>query len=271
MKEQMSIAQLQNTCIDLKKHVIDMIYKAQSGHPGGSLSVAEFVTACYFREMNVDPENPKWEDRDRFVMSKGHVCPAQYAALAMRGFFPMEVLDTLRKEGSMLQGHPDMKKCPGIDISTGSLGQGLSVAAGLAAGLRLTGEDGLVFTVLGDGECEEGQVWEAAMSAPHFKLGNLIGIVDRNRYMIDGETEDVMPLEPFADKWRAFGWEVVEVDGHDFDALERAFAAGRPRTCPCSSSPTPSRARAWTSWKTTSSTTMRPPIRSCAPAPRLRS
>lgn len=132
MKEQMSIAQLQNTCIDLKKHVIDMIYKAQSGHPGGSLSVAEFVTACYFREMNVDPENPKWEDRDRFVMSKGHVCPAQYAALAMRGFFPMEVLDTLRKEGSMLQGHPDMKKCPGIDISTGSLGQGLACGVGMA-------------------------------------------------------------------------------------------------------------------------------------------
>jgi len=165
MNARPSVEQLKNTCIDLKKNVITMIHKAKSGHPGGSLSAAEFVTACYFHEMNVDPANPKWEDRDRFILSKGHVCPAQYAALAMKGFFPMEVLDTLRKEGSILQGHPDMKKCPGIDISTGSLGQGLACGVGMAIAAKRDKKDYRVYVAVGDGECQEGEIWEAAQTA----------------------------------------------------------------------------------------------------------
>ena len=184
MKTEMSVMELQNTCIDLKKHVIDMIWKAQSGHPGGSLSVADFVTACYFRYMNVDPANPRWADRDRFVLSKGHVCPAQYAALAMKGFFPMEVLDTLRKEGSPLQGHPSMNKCPGIDISTGSLGQGLACAVGMALAGKLDGKDYKVFSALGDGECNEGEIWEACGTAYKYKLDNLIVFVDWNNLQL---------------------------------------------------------------------------------------
>lgn len=223
MKEQMSIAQLQNTCIDLKKHVIDMIYKAQSGHPGGSLSVAEFVTACYFREMNVDPENPKWEDRDRFVMSKGHVCPAQYAALAMRGFFPMEVLDTLRKEGSMLQGHPDMKKCPGIDISTGSLGQGLACGVGMAIAAKMDGRDYRVFVAVGDGECNEGEIWEACQTAYKYQLDNLVVFVDYNNLQLDGTCEEIMPPIDLGAKFRAFGFDVYEIDGNDMEQMVAAL------------------------------------------------
>ena len=180
MKETYTVPQLHNKCVDLKKHVIDMIWRAQSGHPGGSLSVADFVTACYFRYMNVDPANPRWEDRDRFVLSKGHVCPAQYAALAMKGFFPMEVLDTLRREGSPLQGHPSMNKCPGIDISTGSLGQGLACAVGMALAAKLDGKDYRVFSAVGDGECNEGEIWEACGTAHKYKLDNLVIFVLRS-------------------------------------------------------------------------------------------
>ena len=223
MKEQMSIAQLQNTCIDLKKHVIDMIYKAQSGHPGGSLSVAGFVTACYFREMNVDPENPKWEDRDRFVMSKGHVCPAQYAALAMRGFFPMEVLDTLRKEGSMLQGHPDMKKCPGIDISTGSLGQGLACGVGMAISAKMDGRDYRVFVAVGDGECNEGEIWEACGTAYKYQSDNLIVFVDYNKLQLDGICDEIMPPVNLGDKFKAFGFDVYEINGNDMGEMVAAL------------------------------------------------
>ena len=235
MKEAFSVAQLQNICVDLKKNVISMIYKAQSGHPGGSLSVAEFVTACYFREMNVDPENPKWTDRDRFVLSKGHVCPAQYAALAMKGFFPMKTLDTLRKEGSILQGHPDMKKCPGIDISTGSLGQGLACGVGMALAAKLDKKSYRVFVAVGDGECNEGEIWEACQTAYKYQLDNLIVFVDYNNLQLDGTCDEIMPPIDLGAKFRAFGFDVYEVDGNDMcqmvAALDLAEAVknGKPK------------------------------------------
>ena len=229
MKENLSIAELHNKSIDLKKHVIHMIWKAQSGHPGGSLSVAEFMTACYFRYMNVDPQNPRWEDRDRFVLSKGHVCPAQYAALAMKGYFPLEVLDTLRKEGSPLQGHPSMTKCPGIDISTGSLGQGLACAAGMALAAKLDGKDYRVFCALGDGECNEGEIWEACGTSYKYKLDNLIVFVDWNNLQLDGTCEEIMPPIDLAKKFEAFGFEVYQCDGNDMaqlvEVMDRALAA----------------------------------------------
>ena len=227
MNEQLTIQQLQNTCVDLKKNIITMIYKAQSGHPGGSLSVAEFVTACYFREMNIDPENPKWPDRDRFVLSKGHVCPAQYAALAMKGFFPMEVLDTLRKEGSILQGHPDSKKCPGIDISTGSLGQGLACGVGMALAAKMNGKSYRVFSALGDGECDEGEIWEACHTANKYKLDNLVAFVDYNNLQLDGTCDEIMPLGDLGAKFRTFGFDVYEIDGNDMQQIREAFAQAR--------------------------------------------
>ncbi|MGX8719943.1 MAG: transketolase, partial [Eubacteriales bacterium] len=229
MKETYTVPQLHNKCVDLKKHVIDMIWKAQSGHPGGSLSVAEFVTACYFRYMNVDPSNPHWEGRDRFVLSKGHVCPAQYAALAMKGFFPMEVLDTLRKEGSPLQGHPSMNKCPGIDISTGSLGQGLACAVGMALAAKLDGRDYRVFSAVGDGECNEGEIWEACGTAYKYKLDNLVVFVDWNNLQLDGTCEEIMPPIDLAKKFAAFGFEVYSCDGNDMaelvEVMDRALAS----------------------------------------------
>ena len=229
MKQTLSIPELQNTCVDLKKYVIDMIYKAKSGHPGGSLSVADFMTACYFRYMNVRPEEPRWADRDRFVLSKGHVCPAQYAALAMKGYFPLEVLDTLRKEGSPLQGHPSMTKCPGIDISTGSLGQGLACAVGMALAAKLDGKDYRVFSAVGDGECNEGEIWEACGTAYKYKLDNLVVFVDWNNLQLDGTCEEIMPPIDLAAKFRAFGFEVWECDGNDMaqlvEAMDRALAA----------------------------------------------
>ena len=192
MKEA-SVKDLQKQCIELKKKVISMIHKAQSGHPGGALSAADFVTALYFREMNLDPKNPKWEDRDRFVLSKGHVCPIQYAALATRGFFDEAVLDTLRQEGSILQGHPDMKKCPGIDISTGSLGQGFACGVGMGIAAKADKKDYRVFVVLGDGECQEVEIWEAAQTANKYQLDNLVVFVDNNNLQLDGTTDEVMP------------------------------------------------------------------------------
>ena len=228
-----SMKDLKNKATEMRMKVVDMIYKAQSGHPGGSLSAAEFVTACYFKYMNVDPENPKWEDRDRMVLSKGHVCPIQYACLGTLGFFPEEVLDTLRKEGSPLQGHPSMIKCPGIDISTGSLGQGFSVAVGMAIADKIDGKDRRTFVVTGDGELQEGLIWEAALSAAKHKLGNLIAVVDWNNLQIDGCVDVVKKVAPIDDKFAAFGWETFVVDGHDMQALldtyEKAMAVtGKP-------------------------------------------
>lgn len=229
MKDNLSVAQLKNKCVDLKKNAISMIYKAQSGHPGGSLSIADFVTACYWHAMDVDPQNPRWIDRDRFVLSKGHTCPAQYAALAMKGYFDMSVLDTLRQEGSILQGHPDMKKCPGIDISTGSLGQGFACAAGMALAAKLDSKDYNVFCAIGDGECNEGEIWEAAGTSYKYKLDNLIAFIDWNNLQLDGTCEEIMPPVDLAKKFEAFGFQVWQIDGNDMEqvvkALDEAMAA----------------------------------------------
>lgn len=227
MREQLSIKELQNKCVDLKKHVVDMIYKAQSGHPGGSLSVAEFVTACYWHEMDVDPKNPRWENRDRFVMSKGHVCPAQYAALAMKGFFPVETLDTLRKEGSPLQGHPSMNKCPGIDISTGSLGQGMACGVGMALAAKMDKKDYRVYVAVGDGEAQEGEIWEAANTAHKYGLDNLIVFVDFNNLQIDGTCDEVMPNGDLGAKFRDFGFDTYEIDGNDMEQMVAALTLAR--------------------------------------------
>ncbi len=221
--------ELKNIAKDLRKKVVTMIYEAQSGHPGGSLSAADFVTACYFSEMKVDPKNPKWEDRDRFVLSKGHVGPIQYAALGTLGFFPEADLHTLRKEGSKLQGHPNMK-CPGIDIPTGSLGQGLACAVGMAIGGKRDGKDYRVFAVLGDGECQEGEIWEAAQTANKYELDNLVVFVDNNNLQIDGTTDEVMPNISLGKKFEAFGFEVYEIDGHNMEEILRTFDTIRMRS-----------------------------------------
>lgn len=224
-----SVAELKEIAKDLRKKAVTMIYEAQSGHPGGSLSAADFVTACYFREMNIDPQNPKWEDRDRFVLSKGHVCPIQYAALGTLGFFPEDVLHTLRKEGSILQGHPDMKKCPGIDISTGSLGQGLACAVGMAIAGKNDGKDYRVFAVVGDGECQEGEIWEACQTANKYELDNLIVFVDNNNLQIDGTTDEVMPNIDLGKKFAAFGFDVYNIDGNDMEEIVRTLDTIRMR------------------------------------------
>lgn len=217
--KKMSVTELKRQCLELKKKVIRMIYIAQSGHPGGSLSAADFVTAAYFREMKLDPKNPKWEDRDRFILSKGHVCPIQYAALATQGFFPEAELDTLRKEHSILQGHPDMKKCPGIDISTGSLGQGLACGVGMGIAAKKDKKDYRVFVVLGDGECQEGEIWEAAQTANKYRLDNLIVFVDNNNLQLDGITDEVMPNMDLGKKFAAFGFETYTIDGNDMEQI----------------------------------------------------
>ena len=206
----------------IRRDIVSMIHRAKSGHPGGSLSVVEILTALYFDEMNVDSSNPKMEDRDRFVLSKGHAAPALYATLAEKGYFDKEELNGLRKIGRMLQGHPDMKGTPGVEISTGSLGQGFSVACGMAMASKLDNAPWNVYTLLGDGEVQEGSVWEAAMSAAHYKLDNLIAFLDNNGLQIDGDIESVMSLGSIVDKFKAFGWNVIEIDGHDFDQI---FAA----------------------------------------------
>lgn len=206
----------------IRKDIVSMIGKSKSGHPGGSLSAVEILTALYFDQMNVDPTNPKMEDRDRFVLSKGHAAPALYATLAKRGYFDREELNYLRKTGSMLQGHPDMKKVPGIEMSTGSLGQGFSVACGMAMASKLDNAPWNVYALLGDGEVQEGIVWEAAMSAAHYKLDNMIAFLDYNGLQIDGEVESVMSINPIEDKFKTFGWNVITIDGHDFDQI---FAA----------------------------------------------
>ena len=207
--------------------ILDGVYNAGCGHPGGSLSIAELLTYLYFKEMKVDPANPKWEDRDRFVLSKGHTAPALYATLAERGFFPVAELKTLRKIDSRLQGHPDMKGIPGVDMSTGSLGLGISAACGMALAGKTAGKDYRVYTILGDGESEEGQVWEAAMFAAHYHLDNLVAIVDWNGLQIDGTVEEVMNPTPHNLKFAAFGWNVISIDAHDFDQIEAALAKAR--------------------------------------------
>jgi transketolase len=218
-----------------RREILEMTFKAGSGHPGGSMSAVDIITALYFHQMKVDPVSPRWEDRDRFVLSKGHVCPALYAVLAEKGFFPKEALWTLRLPESILQGHPDMRLTPGVEMSTGSLGQGLSVACGMALAARIDEKDYNVYCMLGDGEVQEGNVWTGAMFAAHERLDNLIAILDRNRLQIEGFTEDVMSLAPLADKWKAFGWEVLELeDGNDVKQIltvldEAVERQGKPK------------------------------------------
>ncbi len=203
--------------------VIEGVFNAKSGHPGGSLSISDLLTYLYFEKMNIDPKNPKDEGRDRLVLSKGHCAPGLYSVLAQRGFFDPELLKTLRKVGSILQGHPDMKNVPGVDMSTGSLGQGISAACGMALSAKITSAKNKVYSILGDGEIQEGQVWEAAMFAAHNKLDNLVAIVDNNGLQIDGKITDVCSPEPITDKFAAFGWHVITMDAHDFDSIEKAF------------------------------------------------
>ncbi|MGN0438677.1 MAG: transketolase [Lachnospiraceae bacterium] len=219
--------ELQKFANQLRKHIVTSLHAAKCGHPGGSLSAADIVTYLYNEEMNIDPKDPKKADRDRFVLSKGHVAPALYGALAMKGYFPEEELLKLRKTGEMLQGHPDMKGTPGVDMSAGSLGQGVSVAVGMALSAKMSGEDYRVYTLLGDGEIEEGQVWEAAMFAGHRKLDNLVVIVDNNDLQIDGSVEEVCSPYPIANKFEAFNFHVITIDGHDFDAIDAAFKEAR--------------------------------------------
>ena len=215
--------QLMATACKVRMGVIEGTHGAKAGHPGGSLSASDLFTYLYFKELNIDPKNPRWEERDRFVLSKGHTAPGLYAALALRGFFPVEDLPTLRHIDSYLQGHPNMNTVPGVDMSTGSLGQGVSAAAGMALAARKMGKTCRVYALLGDGEIQEGQVWEAMMFAHHYKLDNFCAIVDNNGLQIDGPVDQVMSPYPIPEKLRAFGFEVVEIDGHDFDQIEAAF------------------------------------------------
>ena len=215
--------QLQVTACKVRMGIIESTHAAKCGHPGGSLSAADMFTYLYFKELNVDPQNPKWEDRDRFVLSKGHTAPGLYSALALRGFFPVEDLITLRKVGSYLQGHPNMNTVPGVDMSTGSLGQGISTACGMALAAKVKGKENRVYTLLGDGEIQEGQVWEACMFASHYKLDNLCVIIDNNGLQIDGDVAKVMSPYPIVDKLEAFGFHVQAIDGHDLDQIEAAL------------------------------------------------
>jgi transketolase len=214
---------LQKKAAEIRTGIIDAVYSAKSGHPGGSLSIADTLTYLYFAKMHVDPKNPQMAERDRFVLSKGHCAPALYSTLAQRGFFDASELKKLRHIGAMLQGHPDMKHTPGVDMSTGSLGQGISAAVGMALAGKIDSASYKVYTVLGDGEIEEGQVWEAAMFAGHNKLDNLIAIIDNNGLQIDGKITDVCSPMPITDKFAAFGWHVITMDAHDFDSIEKAF------------------------------------------------
>ncbi len=216
--------QLQINACKVRMGVIESTYSAKCGHPGGSLSAADLFTYLYFQELRIDPQNPRWEDRDRFVLSKGHTAPGLYSALALRGFFPWEDLKTLRHTGSYLQGHPNMLSVPGVDMSTGSLGQGISVACGMALAAKTAGKGFRTYTLLGDGELQEGQVWEAAMFASHYRLDNLCVVVDNNGLQIDGDVAKVMSPYPIDEKFAAFGFDVQCIDGHDLDAMEAAFA-----------------------------------------------
>jgi len=216
-------ATLRAVAREVRKDILKMTSEAQSGHPGGSMSAADVMVALYFYKMRHDPSNPKWEKRDRFVLSKGHVSPALYSVLARTGYFPLEKLKEFRKLGGDLQGHPDMNKTPGVEISTGSLGHGIGAAVGMALGLKLSGSDSKVYCMIGDGEAQEGSVWEASMAASHYNLNNLVVILDNNNLQIDGPVDEVMSIYPAAEKWRAFGWKVIEINGHDFGEIRRAL------------------------------------------------
>lgn len=217
------VGKLEKQAKIIRRLVIQMITRAQSGHPGGSLSATDLLTALYFHQLRINPQDPDWPDRDRFLLSKGHAAPAWYATLAERGFFPRETLWTLRQWGSILQGHPDRTKTPGVEMSSGPLGQGLSVANGMALGARLMGRDFYTYVLLGNGELDEGQIWEAAMAAAHFHIDNLTAIVDYNGLQLDGPVAEIMGLEPLGEKWTAFGWQVIETDGHDMKAILEAL------------------------------------------------
>ena len=208
---------------EVRKDILKMTSEAQSGHPGGAMSATDIIVTLYYYKMRHDPSNPKWEKRDRFVLSKGHVCPALYSVLARTGYFPLEKLHEFRKLNGDLQGHPDMKKTPGIEISTGSLGHGIGAALGMALGLKLDGSDSRVYCMIGDGEAQEGSVWEATMAASHYNLDNLTVILDNNNLQIDGPVDEVMSIYPALEKWKAFGWHVIEINGHDFSEIKRAL------------------------------------------------
>lgn len=223
----LSTEEMQAIAKRLRRHIISMIGKAGSGHPGGSLSAVEIVATLYFKILQHKPKDTQWPDRDRFILSKGHAAPLLYATLAECGYFPVDELSTLRQLDSRLQGHADRTVTPGVEMSSGALGQGLSFAVGAALASRLNSQKYRIYALLGDGECNEGQVWEAAMSAAHFKVDNLVAIVDRNGLQIDGWTRDVMNLEPFNQKWQAFGWHVIEANGHDFSQLIEAFGQAK--------------------------------------------
>ena len=235
MNKEITAKDLKEIAKQLRKTALTMIYEAQSGHPGGAFSIADIVADLYFREMTVDPQNPRWPDRDRFVLSKGHVCPIQYSALGILGFFPEADLHTLRQEGSKLQGHPSMNRCPGIDISTGSLGQGLSCGVGMALAGKRDKKDYMVYVVVGDGEADEGQIWEAVMCAYRYQLDNLVVIIDNNGLQLDGTTDEIMPQLDLTKKFQAFGYDAYEIDGHNMeqimDTFDQIHAAknGRPK------------------------------------------
>ena len=221
--ENNEIQQLKEMAKKIRRDIIEEVYMAQSGHPGGSLSVTDILIVLYFKEMNINPQNPNWEDRDRLILSKGHCSPALYSCLANKGFFPIEDLKTFRNINSYLQGHPDKNKVPGVDMTTGSLGQGLSCANGMALAGKMDKKDYRVYCILGDGEIEEGQIWEAVMASSHYKLDNLCVIVDNNNLQIDGKIEEVMNSYPIDEKFRSFGFQVINIDGHDIEEIIKAF------------------------------------------------
>ncbi len=225
--EKLEVQELEKKARRIREDIVEEVYSAKSGHPGGSLSVADILTVLYFGEMNINPENPNWEDRDRLVLSKGHCSPALYSCLANRGFFPVEDLKTFRNINSYLQGHPDKNKVPGVDMTTGSLGQGLSAANGIAIAGKMDKKDYRVYCILGDGEIEEGQIWEAAMAANKYKLDNLCVIVDNNNLQIDGTIEEVMSSYPIDEKFRSFGFQVIHIDGHNIEEIRKAFEVAR--------------------------------------------
>lgn len=223
MKEEGFIGILEDKARVIRKDIIEMTYTARSGHPGGSLSAADIVTALYFYQMRHSPQDPSWVDRDRFILSKGHCAPLLYAVLAESGYFSKEELKTLRKIGSRLQGHPDMRKTPGVEVSTGSLGQGLSIANGIALASKMDKRDSTIYVLLGDGEIEEGQIWEAAMLASHYNLDNMVAILDYNGLQVDGPVTQVMNIEPVSNKWKSFGWHVIEINGHNMLEIVESF------------------------------------------------
>ena len=226
-QELMTVEELKSMAATIRCDIIDMICTANAGHPGGSLSAADIVTALYFRLMRIDPQSPRWPDRDRFILSKGHACPVWYAALAERGYFEKSHLGTLRRMGSILQGHPDMNKTPGIDMTAGSLGHGLSVGLGMALSGKLQKKDYQVWIIIGDGESQEGSIWEAAMAGSKWKLNNLTAILDHNNLQNDYSVDEVMPIEPITGKWRAFGWRVVVIDGHNMEEIVQALEGAK--------------------------------------------